>query len=161
MTARDPLTGDGVVPVRDGYDRWSATYDVDGNPFVALEEQHFDEVLGPVAGLRVLDLGCGTGRHAVRLARAGASVEAVDFSDGMLAQARRSASAGTTCTNRCRTAKPRSTASSPVWCSSTCARCRRSSRSSGACWRPAVTRSCRRSTRRCGSATCRRASPIR
>lgn len=40
-----------------------------------------DEVLGDLAGLRVLDLGCGTGRHAAHLARAyGARVDGVDAS---------------------------------------------------------------------------------
>jgi malonyl-CoA O-methyltransferase len=34
-------------------------------------------------------LGCGTGRHALWLAAAGANVTAVDFSEGMLAEARR------------------------------------------------------------------------
>src|SRR5262249_35146305 len=36
----------------------------------------------------VVDVGCGTGRHALRLAAAGARVTAVDFSGGMLAKAR-------------------------------------------------------------------------
>lgn len=40
-------------------------------------------------GLSVLDLGCGTGRHTLWLSAAGASVTAVDFSEGMLAEARR------------------------------------------------------------------------
>ncbi|MEV8476381.1 bifunctional class I SAM-dependent methyltransferase/NUDIX hydrolase [Streptomyces sp. NPDC051173] len=40
-----------------------------------------DEVLGDLAGLRVLDVGSGTGRYAVHLARAyGAAVDAVDGS---------------------------------------------------------------------------------
>ncbi len=47
------------------------------------------DAIGPAAGRAVLDLGCGTGRHAVRLAREGAEVTAVDFSEGMLAEARR------------------------------------------------------------------------
>jgi len=42
-----------------------------------------------VNGLQALDLGCGTGRHALWLAANGAHVTAVDFSDGMLAEARR------------------------------------------------------------------------
>jgi SAM-dependent methyltransferase len=37
----------------------------------------------------VLDLGCGTGRHALWLAAAGARVTALDFSPGMLEEARR------------------------------------------------------------------------
>ena len=43
---------------------------------------------GDVAGLDVVDVGCGTGRHALRLAAAGARVTAVDFSEEMLKQAR-------------------------------------------------------------------------
>src|SRR4051812_49296456 len=77
-----------VLPTREGYDRWAATYDTDGNPLIALEEPRVDALLGDLRGLRVLDVGCGTGRHAVRLARAGAVVTAVDFSEAMLAQAR-------------------------------------------------------------------------
>jgi malonyl-CoA O-methyltransferase len=76
------------LPTRDGYDRWSAGYDADANPLPALEEPCVDRLLGDVRGLAVLDLGCGTGRHALRLAGAGAVVTAVDFSPGMLAQAR-------------------------------------------------------------------------
>ncbi len=74
--------------VRGGYDRWAAVYDRDANPLVALEEEHAPAAIGDARGLAVLDLGCGTGRHAVRLAGAGATVTAVDFSEGMLAEAR-------------------------------------------------------------------------
>lgn len=77
-----------LVPAREGYDRWAEIYDSDGNPLVALEESVFDGVLGRVDGLELLDLGCGTGRHALRLAAAGARVTALDFSAGMLARAR-------------------------------------------------------------------------
>lgn len=44
-------------------------------------------------GGRVLDLGCGTGRHAIGLALAGYQVTGVDISPGMLAQARQRADA--------------------------------------------------------------------
>ena len=76
------------LSTREGYDRWSACYDEEDNPLIALEEPKVAELLGPVSGLRILDLGCGTGRHALRLAAAGAQVTAVDFSEGMLARAR-------------------------------------------------------------------------
>ncbi len=75
--------------IRAGYDRWALVYDHDANPLPALEEPFVRDAIGPVAGLAVLDLGCGTGRHALWLAAAGARVTAVDFSEGMLAEARR------------------------------------------------------------------------
>ena len=83
-----------TLGVREGYDRWSESYDVDGNPLIALEERHVPALIGDVAGLDVADVGCGTGRHAVRLAAAGARVTALDFSDRMLEAARRKAGAG-------------------------------------------------------------------
>ena len=76
-----------VVAARAGYDRWAAIYDDEGNPLLALEEPQVDALLGPVHGLTVADIGCGTGRHALRLAAAGARVTALDFSSGMLAKA--------------------------------------------------------------------------
>lgn len=74
--------------VREGYDRWAKVYDHDANPLPALEEPAVRELVGDPRGLSALDLGCGTGRHALWLARAGAAVTAVDFSEGMLAEAR-------------------------------------------------------------------------
>jgi SAM-dependent methyltransferase len=49
--------------------------------------------LGPLAGARVLDFGCGHGMAAVVLARRGAKVTAFDLSSGYLAEARRRAAA--------------------------------------------------------------------
>jgi SAM-dependent methyltransferase len=48
-------------------------------------------LLGPVAGKRILDLGCGLGQAAIALVRQGAHVVAVDASERMLAEARRRA----------------------------------------------------------------------
>jgi len=77
-----------VLPTREGYDRWAEIYDGERNPLIALEEPEVDRLLGEVAGLDVVDVGCGTGRHALRLAARGVHVTAVDFSEGMLARAR-------------------------------------------------------------------------
>ena len=77
-----------VIDTREGYDRWSHQYDLDGNPLIALEEKHFPEILGEVRGLRIADIGCGTGRHTARLASHGARVVALDFSTGMMSKAR-------------------------------------------------------------------------
>ena len=75
--------------VRGGYDRWAAVYDHDANPLIALEGPRVRAAVGqPAAGVSALDLGCGTGRHALWLASAGARVTAVDFSVGMLSEAR-------------------------------------------------------------------------
>jgi len=80
------------VSTRDGYDLWSGTYDAYDNPLVKLESPVVAATLGDVSGLRILDVGCGTGRHAKRLAEVGAWVTGIDFSAGMLARARTKAS---------------------------------------------------------------------
>ncbi|HEY3782296.1 MAG TPA: methyltransferase domain-containing protein [Fimbriimonadaceae bacterium] len=43
------------------------------------------------AGSRILDIGCGTGRHSIGLAKAGYRVTGIDLSSGMLDQARKAA----------------------------------------------------------------------
>lgn len=82
-TQADELAG-----AQSGYDRWAPVYDCDGNPLQALEQPCVRGLVGEVRGQRVLDMGCGTGRHALWLAGQGADVTAVDFSQGMLDQAR-------------------------------------------------------------------------
>lgn len=77
-----------LLSTREGYDRWSSLYDDEDNPLIAVEEPLVDRWLGAVHGLHIADIGCGTGRHALRLADAGAMVTAVDFSAGMLDRAR-------------------------------------------------------------------------
>lgn len=51
------------------------------------------EELGLAPGALVLDVGCGTGRHAVELAKRGYAVTGVDLSTEMLARARAAAQA--------------------------------------------------------------------
>jgi malonyl-CoA O-methyltransferase len=76
------------LDVRAGYDRWAEVYDTDLNPLVLLEEPLVREWVGDPAGLRVADVGCGTGRHTAWLAAAGAEVDAFDASPGMMSRAR-------------------------------------------------------------------------
>src|SRR5207248_240987 len=77
-----------VLSVRDGYAAWAACYEDDGNPLIPLEGPAVAALFGPIAGRRVLDLGCGTGRHTLALARGGAHVTALDQSPEMMAVAR-------------------------------------------------------------------------
>ena len=51
------------------------------------------ELCGGVGGKRILDIGCGSGRYSVEMARRGADVLGIDFSTKMLDLARRAAAA--------------------------------------------------------------------
>ena len=77
--------------VREGYDKWSDTYDATLNPVVALDRRFALHTLGPKAGEAVLDAGCGTGAHLNRLCAAGSRAVGLDFSHGMLRVAKRNA----------------------------------------------------------------------
>src|SRR5690606_39486025 len=69
--AREPAKSSGVsleiVPTREGYQRWAPYYDDYDNALIVLEQPIVTALLGDLAGARVADIGCGTGRHALRL----------------------------------------------------------------------------------------------
>src|SRR5215471_12013718 len=77
-----------IVSTQEGYERWAQIYDDEDNPLVLLEERRVWDLVGEAKGLAIADIGCGTGRHSLRLAAAGARVHAVDFSQAMLDRAR-------------------------------------------------------------------------
>ena len=76
------------LDVQSGYDRWAEVYDDELNPLVLLEDRVVRKWTDIPAGARVADVGCGTGRHTIRLAEAGARVDAFDSSPGMLTKIR-------------------------------------------------------------------------
>ncbi|MDZ7289823.1 MAG: methyltransferase domain-containing protein [candidate division KSB1 bacterium] len=76
------------IGAREGYDRWSQTYDYTPNPVVSMDARCTLIALAPRKGERILDAGCGTGRHFAQLHRAGSKIFGVDISLGMLRVAR-------------------------------------------------------------------------
>lgn len=75
----------------EAYERWAPTYPPEPhNPLMRAEQEALLSRLPDVAGRRVLDLACGSGRYARILAAAGATqVVAADFSMAMLARVTR------------------------------------------------------------------------
>jgi ubiquinone/menaquinone biosynthesis C-methylase UbiE len=70
------------------YDRWADTYDTDDNKTreiagVVLRQSDLN-----LSGRDIIEIGCGTGRNTEWLVNQGSTVLALDFSEGMLEQAR-------------------------------------------------------------------------
>jgi malonyl-CoA O-methyltransferase len=75
-------------PVQTAYTQWAATYDTDRNLTRDLDQMVTRAVLGERRYGSILELGCGTGKNTRLLAEIGDHVHALDFSEGMLAQAK-------------------------------------------------------------------------
>ncbi len=75
--------------VAGAYDRWAAVYDSDRNATRDLDALVLRESDLRVENRDVLELGCGTGKNTTWLADRARHVTALDFSEGMLAIARR------------------------------------------------------------------------
>lgn len=86
---------------RTGVNEWASFFDAHAPDYMTniftgntLAEVDFAvQELGLTPGMAVLDVGCGTGRHSVELARRGCEVTGVDISSGMLREAEKAASA--------------------------------------------------------------------
>lgn len=74
---------------REKYDQWASFYDAYPNPTVAMDELSFPELWRDMRDKAVLELGCGTGRHTLRLLEQGNHVTGLDASPNMLAEARK------------------------------------------------------------------------
>jgi SAM-dependent methyltransferase len=87
MAAHDTYRQEFLAPAETlaGYDRWSRSYDADGNPVQEATSWVFDRTPLACADCDVVELGCGTARHAPRAIAEGArSYTGVDGSLGML-----------------------------------------------------------------------------
>ncbi len=76
------------MSIESSYDRWSAIYDTNRNRTRDLDAQVMRTRFGSSRFHRVLELGCGTGKNTGMLSEVARSVQAFDFSEGMLTQAR-------------------------------------------------------------------------
>jgi len=74
--------------IQAAYTEWAATYDTDRNLTRDLDQEVTRAALAGHSYRSILELGCGTGKNTRLLARIGERVHALDFSEGMLAQAR-------------------------------------------------------------------------
>jgi ubiquinone/menaquinone biosynthesis C-methylase UbiE len=74
--------------VASAYDRWAETYDSDANQTRELAAAVLRQGSLELAGRNVIEIGCGTGHNTQWLAEHAGSVFALDFSEGMLRQAK-------------------------------------------------------------------------
>lgn len=71
-----------------GYNIWAPDYDDFDNPMIFLEQKAFENLNFKFENASVLDLGCGTGRNALKILKYNVeSYTGVDFSQGMLGKA--------------------------------------------------------------------------
>lgn len=76
------------MSISTAYTNWSNTYDTDRNLTRDLDQTVTREMLAEHHPATILELGCGTGKNTDFLAQIGGHVYALDFSEGMLTQAR-------------------------------------------------------------------------
>ena len=81
------------MSIKEAYTRWSETYDADPNRTRDLDAEVTREWLGDQRFRSILEIGCGTGKNTEFLATIADRVTAVDFSPGMLSQAKSKAEA--------------------------------------------------------------------
>jgi malonyl-CoA O-methyltransferase len=86
---------EGELGLREAYALWAPTYgDEPDNPLMRIEQEAMVPLWPSLAGQRVLDLGCGSGRYLKRLRAAGGRVVVgLDLTPAMLRRSRRFASA--------------------------------------------------------------------
>ena len=77
------------IDARVAYARWARTYPRDAaNELMRLEQREVLRLLPPLAGARVADLGCGSGRYLLRMAESAGVRVGLDGSAAMILRAR-------------------------------------------------------------------------
>ena len=74
--------------IQDAYTRWSDTYDSDRNLTRDLDHRATRHALTGLRYENIMELGCGTGKNTALLTDVGEHIFALDFSPGMLRQAK-------------------------------------------------------------------------
>lgn len=77
------------MDIKEAYNVWSAQYDSNKNKTRDLEALSLKETVSGLSFTRCLEIGCGTGKNTGFLLKKANTVTAVDFSEGMLAEARK------------------------------------------------------------------------
>jgi malonyl-CoA O-methyltransferase len=81
------------METRQAYAEWASTYDSDRNRTRDLDEMVTRKILAGQHFKSILEIGCGTGKNTSLFAQVGEQVQALDFSEEMIAQARAKSSA--------------------------------------------------------------------
>lgn len=71
------------------YDRWSQTYDAEGNPQILMEHDDVLALVDAHPDESILDAACGTGKYTSEFHKAGATVIGIDLSQAMLDRAQK------------------------------------------------------------------------
>lgn len=79
--------------IQSAYDSWSLTYDQDRNLTRDLDQMMAKQALANQRFQNTLELGCGTGKNTALLSGISDAMLALDFSEGMVEQARQKISA--------------------------------------------------------------------
>lgn len=74
--------------IQNAYNEWSGSYDSDDNLTRDLDQRVTMELLSNLQFDSILEIGCGTGKNTLFLAKIGSVVHAVDFSQGMIEKAK-------------------------------------------------------------------------